>query len=318
MALFEKFTDTVFYKTENDLERKIEILTELQKKYPENDEIKRQLFLSKRGLQGEKQIIYELKNANIGMYVLHDITIRSGDSIAQIDFIVVTPYKNYFIECKDLIGDITVNNNGQFVRTYKWNGQTIKKSIYSPLTQAETHINIFLKNWKDRHNFLDNLFYSRYVEKYNVPLVVMANSEGILNTKFAPKEIKSKVITSDQLLKYIQNDKNRANRDELCGKRQMEKIAKKFKEIDDPIVRDYENMYVKQEEKNNLLISKLKEYRTKKASERKIPEDYIFTDEELDKILSIMPTEIDQLKDILSDIKVKYHGKEIIDIIKCL
>ena len=312
MGLFTKFEETVFYKVDSELERKVEILTELQKKYPNNDKIKSELAMSKAGLKGENQIIFELKNANIGMYVLHDITIRGGDSTAQIDFVVITPYKNYFIECKDMIGDITVNNTGQFIRKFESDGKVVKKSIYSPLTQAERHIDIFLKNWNSRHNSIQKFLYRKSVEKFNVPLVVMANSEGILDTRFAPKELKNKIIRADQLVKYIKDDIKSAASIDLCGKKLMEEIAETFKSLDQPVEKDYEKLLVKNDD---YIKNKLIEFRKSKAEERKIPEDYIFTDDELDSILSIMPKELNELNDILSEIKVKYHGQEIIDII---
>lgn len=48
-----------------------------------------------------------------------------------------------------------------------------------------------------------------------------------------------------------------------------------------------------------------------------VPAYYIFTDEELNNILEIMPKTIEELKKkrILTDIKIKCHGEEIIKII---
>ena len=315
MGLFNKFERTIFYKTENELEKKVDILTKLQEKYPDNDRIKRELAISKAGLKGENQIIFELKNANIGMYVLHDITIRNEDLAAQIDFVVVTPFRNYFIECKDMIGNITINNSGQFVREYEYNGKKIKKSIYSPLTQAERHIDIFIKNWNSRHNSLDKLLFRKSVEKFNVPLVVMANSDGVLDTRFAPKELKNKIIRADQLIKYIKADIENASKFDLCGEKIMKEAADVIKSLDQPVEKDYEKLFVLDEDKINLIKTNLIEFRKNKASKRNIPEDYIFNDEELDKILDLLPKEELELEGILSDIKIKYHGKEIIDII---
>ena len=68
------------------------------------------LKLCELGLKGEKEIEFELKNANIGMYVLHDINMKYEDLTAQIDYIIITPASMYFIECKNLVGNITVNN----------------------------------------------------------------------------------------------------------------------------------------------------------------------------------------------------------------
>ena len=47
----------------------------------------------------------------------------------------------------------------------------------------------------------------------------------------------------------------------------------------------------------------------------KVPAYYIFTNDEFDKIIELRPNTIDELEKILSPIKIKCHGKEIIDLI---
>lgn len=49
----------------------------------------------------------------------------------------------------------------------------------------------------------------------------------------------------------------------------------------------------------------------------KVPAYYIFTDKELDKIIELKPDNLNSLKKlkILSDIKIQYHGQEIVDIL---
>ena len=46
----------------------------------------------------------------------------------------------------------------------------------------------------------------------------------------------------------------------------------------------------------------------------KIPAYYVFTNEELDKIVQLNPKSLDELSLILNTIKIKTHGKEIINI----
>lgn len=58
------------------------------------------------------------------------------------------------------------------------------------------------------------------------------------------------------------------------------------------------------------------EYRKTKAKEKNIPPCYVFTNEELDKLLMIKPKTYSDLSGamILPDIKLKLHGKEILKI----
>lgn len=58
------------------------------------------------------------------------------------------------------------------------------------------------------------------------------------------------------------------------------------------------------------------EYRKTKAKEKNIPPCYVFTNEELDKLLMLKPKTYSDLSGsmILPDIKLKLHGKEILEI----
>ena len=62
-----KFTDTIFYKKDSELEYQIDALKKVKEKYPHNYAISKKLTLAELGLKGEKEIEFELKNANIGI-----------------------------------------------------------------------------------------------------------------------------------------------------------------------------------------------------------------------------------------------------------
>ena len=70
-------------------------------------------------------------------------------------------------------------------------------------------------------------------------------------------------------------------------------------------------------ESRNQLKNKLLSFRKKRSKEMNIPAYYVFTNDELEKLLNLSPKTIEELKEtkILSNIKVKTHGKEIIEII---
>ena len=118
-----RFKDTMFYKSNSDLQDKLDALTKLNEEYPKNNNILSELYIVKKGLDGEKEISYQLQKANIGMYVLHDVKVKHENITAQIDYIVITPVFTYYIECKNLIGNITVNEKGDFIREYTFNGK---------------------------------------------------------------------------------------------------------------------------------------------------------------------------------------------------
>ena len=143
-----RFKDTVFYKENSDLQEKYKALKQLNEEYPNNEKIKHEKYIIKKGLDGENEIIYQLKKANIGMYVLRDIKLKYEDLTAQIDYIIITPIYTYYVECKNLFGNIIVTDRGDFIREYTINGKKIKKGIYSPLRQVEQQREVVRKIWE--------------------------------------------------------------------------------------------------------------------------------------------------------------------------
>lgn len=231
MGLFDLFRDTIFLKEDSDLEKQINELKAIRDKVKDKDKIDKDIRLLELGLQGEKEIAFELKNANIGMYVLHDITLTFEDLKAQIDYVIVTKGSVYLIECKNLIGNITVDNKGQFSREFVVNGKKIKEGIYSPYTQAQRHKEIIKKRWLSKTNKFMVSIQEKYFDNYwYKPLVVLSNSKSILNTKYAPREIKNNTIRVDQLIDYIKNDIANYDRDLYSSKKTMEEIAQSFLE----------------------------------------------------------------------------------------
>lgn len=322
MGLFDKFRETVFVNDSTDLEKQIVELKRIRETAENKYYIDRDIKLLETGLQGEKEIIFELKNANIGMYVLHDITIAYEDLTAQIDFMIVTKAHIYLVECKNMIGDITVNNAGEFKRDYMLNGKKIKEAIYSPLTQAQRHKEVLKKTWLSRHKNITTYFLEKTFDKVYKPLVVLANSRSLLNTKFAPKEIKGSVIRVDQLISYIKDDISKFDKSLYSSSKEMLLCANtwldssiekrtsfvdKYKVIDREVKIDVDR-----------LRNALKDLRTTKSSTMKVPAYYVFTNDEMELLLQKLPKSIDELKslNILSPIKIKCHGQEIVDLIK--
>lgn len=183
--------------------------------------IEKQINLARYGEFGEKTIAFELKNSGMDMYVLHDIYLEVGEWSAQIDYIAITRANNYIIECKNLIGNIDIDNTGAFKRSYELFGKRIKEGIYSPITQNERHlmaIKELEKNSKNSFWAKTQLEKSFYLDHKSV--VVLANPKTCLNARFAPRYIKDQVIRADQLVAYIRQmnallDRNPRDKNEL-------------------------------------------------------------------------------------------------------
>lgn len=315
MELFNKFRDTVFLKSDSDLTRQLESLKSIRDKVNNKDEIDKDIKLLEYGIKGENDIAFELKNAHLGMYVLHDVTYEIDGNKAQTDYLIFSRGYSYIIECKNLIGNITVDNNGQFYREYEYNGKKIKEGIYSPYTQALRHKDILKKVWASYHNKLNNFLYADKLDKESfIPLVVLSNPKSLLNIRYAPKEIKSHILRGDQLVSYIQKGIDKTDKMYLLNEKTLKKIAETWLERSIQNNTDITNKYLKQNN-NTSIEEKLKTFRKEKSKEKNIPAYYIFTDKELESILNTMPKSIEDLKEILTDTKIKYHGEEIIKIV---
>lgn len=239
-----RFKDTIFYKEESDLNEKYNALKLLSEEYPNNKEISKEMFIVKKGLDGENEIAYQLKKAHIGMYVLRDIKVQHEDLNAQIDYVIITPVFTYFVECKNLIGNITVNDKGEFIREYIFGGKKIKKGMYSPLRQVEAQREVIRKIWENNSSTIDKLFASKKFDYYRRVLVVAANHETILNTNKAPKDIKYKVLKAEALVRQIEYDLNHRDSSEILdSKKEMEKRAKSYLDISIKDQKDYYEHY---------------------------------------------------------------------------
>ena len=316
-----RFKDTVFYKENSDLQDKYNALKKLNDEYPNNEDLLSELYIVKKGLDGENEIAYQLKKAHIGMYVLRDIKVKHEDLTAQIDYVIITPVYTYYVECKNLVGNITVTDKGDFIREFTINGKKIKKGMYSPLRQVEAQREVIRKIWESNSSAIRKFFASKNFDYYRRVLVVAANQDTILNINRAPKEMKYKILRADSLIRQIEYDLNHRKNDEyLDSKKSMEEMAQSYINLsNNEDINYYE--YYKNKYCNNVvsmnddLKDRLIELRKVRSSEMNIPAYYVFTNDELDKLVELRPKTIEELKNanILSPIKIKTHGKIIIE-----
>lgn len=262
MALFQKKIGPVFLKEDSEAASFIAKMQELESRTTDLElkkEIQKEIKLASYGEFGEKSISFELKNSGMDMYILHDIYLEHDGLSAQIDYIVVTRKLIFIIECKNLIGNIEIDNQGNFIRTYELFGKKVKEGIYSPITQNQRHLEV-LKNVRKqvKSNFISKGVFERYFGDNYKSLVVLANPKTYLNAKFAKKEIKDQVIRADQIVYKIKELNNACNRDEYSQKQMLE-LAQFFYNNSMPGRSDYANKYeehVRQlEEKKNVEVN---------------------------------------------------------------
>lgn len=245
MGLFSSKKDPVIVKETSTAKQQIQALEELLLTAP-NDikpQIEQDRKLLSYGIYGEDQILFELKNSHLPMYVLHDLYLECDGLTAQIDFLVITEKANFVIECKNLIGNIEINNNGDFIRTINYGKAYKKEGIYSPITQNRRHIELIKQmRGRTKSNFLTKALFEKFFYTMYQGVVVLANPKTVLNDKFAKKEIKEQVIRVDRLVEHIRQV-NAHSKDEPSSDKQMAELAQFFLSVHKENPTDYLEKY---------------------------------------------------------------------------
>lgn len=268
-ALFFKYFGPVFIKENSDAEVFIEKMKNLSARASGKlkEKIENQITVAEAGLYGEKQIAFELKNSGLDLLIVHDLYLEKNDLSAQIDFLIIARKHNFVIECKNLYGNIEIDEKGNFIR-HIGNGKFYhKEGFTSPLSQNERHLNVIKEIRREyKTNFYTQGMFEKYFPQTYRSVVVLANPKTILNDKNAPEDIRKKVIRLDQLVSYIkqveeEDDWAKSSEKDMhelldtilkCSKPNKSDYAKKYEEMlaecDDAVERRVEVMPEKETE----------------------------------------------------------------------
>lgn len=341
MGLFDKMNEPIFLKEGSGLEVQLTQLKELEPLLNEEGQaiIRQDIKCLEYGLIGEQNIAFELKHSHMPMYILQDIYLEDGDLSAQIDFLVVTRKICFVIECKNLYGDIEINQAGDFIRTMTFGSKKIKEGIYSPITQNQRHLELIRKLKADKKkNFIMKLAMEKNFGTFNKSIVVLANPKTVLHTKYAKKEIKEQVLRADQLVKYIK-ETCKASKELESPDAELLRWAESYLKLHKEVVKDYTEKYKPYlvanleagEETAAVLnvaepledITKtevykaLKQYRLEKSREEGIKPYFIYNNAQLEDLIMKGPRTLEELQQVngFGEVKVQKYGETIVDII---
>lgn len=349
MGLFDKLKEPIFLKETSSAKEQLAQLKLFLANVPNDvkSKVEQDIKLLEAGIYGEDNIIYELKNSHLPMYIIHDLYLEDNGLTAQIDFLIITRKRHFIIECKNLIGNIEINTAGDFIRTMQYNGKYKKEGIYSPITQNKRHLELLRQlRAKSKTNFLTKALYENNFYNMYRPIVVLANPKTILNVKYAKKEIKEQVIKADQLIEYIKTSNTQWDSEPRSDKKMLE-LAEFFLDLHTENKVDYLEKYrnLELEEKEEIIeqipikesfieiaqtekiaipiqmdsdvYKELKAYRLQKCREESIKPYLIFNDKQMEELISKNPKTIDDLMKVsgFGEVKCKKYGEDIISII---
>ncbi|OOM14532.1 HRDC domain-containing protein [Clostridium saccharobutylicum] len=322
------------FSTENDNLKILDELLSKLKNDEKKDRVSKEIKAMKRGLQGEKTVDFELKNCISPFIYLHDIRIEYDGLTAQIDYLVITKKYICVIEAKQLLGDVNINSDGEFIRVYKnRNGYENKEGMPSPIEQNKKHINLVKR-------IINEIFGCNSIPVKS--LVIMANPKAIIRKKYASQEIQDQIIRSEKLGNYIEN-LDKELKKAVFKEETAFKIANYLKEKHIPIKIDYEAKFgiseqdfheessfaakeINEEDEsysNDInvngeleIINKLKKFRTETAKKEKIRPFMIFKNEQIDELIKAKPKTKEQLLAVrgFGEIKAQKYGEEILNI----
>ncbi len=203
MGLLNKMKEPIILKEDCSAKQQLSEMEQLLSQITDSKtkaSLEHDIAAVKAGILGEDTILFELKNSHLPMFILHDLLLKYEGLTAQIDFLVITRKLIFVLECKNLYGNITITNSGDFIRVVG----SKKEGIYSPITQGKRHLELIkqMKSAQRENAFSKALFDRNFYYNY-CSVVVLANPKTILDAKYAKKEVKEQVIRADQLIEYI-------------------------------------------------------------------------------------------------------------------
>ena len=244
-SLFGNHPGPVFLKESGEAELFVERMKELSAKASGElkEKIDEQIKYAEAGILGERQIVFELKNSGIDLFAMHDIFLECDDLSAQIDFLLVTRRHIIVIECKNLFGNIEIDEKGNFVRHINFGKAYRKEGVYSPVTQNARHMNVLKRvRAQAKKNVVSKMLFEKFFDENYKSVVVLANPKTVLADKAAPREIRDQVIRADQIASYIKKLDGKGDSADYSLK-EMRDIAEYFLNRSVPNRSDYDAKY---------------------------------------------------------------------------
>lgn len=337
----------VFYKDFNQENKELIELLDLKKQIKSSKikYIEKDIEFLKYKIEGEENVYLELKNSSIPMICLYDIKLQHEEYTAELDFILITTHFIMILETKKLNGDIYINESGDFVRYIKdIEGKIIDiEDMYSPILQNDKNVRIVR----------DLLIENRLIKTLPIfSSVIISNEKSVVNKSKAPKKIKYDIFNYNELTDLIKRKLSCYSREKKMFEDQMKSIAEFFIANNNNKSYDYNEKYdlteedfieEKLEEKSIIedgkeieelndieseslnkvksydeLIEDFKNYRDNKSKEENIRPYFIYSDEMIDDIIDLNPTNKKELIQIrgFGPNKIDKYGQDIIDILR--
>ena len=234
MGLFapsSKRGEPVFVKSTTNTELSLQHMrTLLPVVHPDDrSRLEQDIKMTEAGLYGENRVAFELRNSHLPIHVLRDLRLEHDGLMAQIDFLVIAPHINLLIECKNLIGDIEVNERGDFIRVLDVNGQRKRQGIYSPITQSQRHVQLIRSIQDDKGSFVRIANKLHFDDIYKTA-VVLANPKSLLDDAHAPASVRKQIVRADALVGHLKQLEREGRHNSTLNEHDRMQVAERWQQ----------------------------------------------------------------------------------------
>lgn len=162
-----------------------------------------------RQLAGDKQeqdVAFFLRRAfkdRKKIFVFNDLKIEHNDEVAQIDHLILYVYGFILIESKSVTGEVNVNADEEWSRSYngKWSG------IRSPIKQVELQQKLLRELlWENKKQLLPKKLFGKIQQSFGMRCwdnICAISSNAIAHRDTMPKTISKQLVKSEFLVDKI-------------------------------------------------------------------------------------------------------------------
>lgn len=162
-----------------------------------------------RQIAGDKQeqdVAFFLRRAykdDQQVFVFNDLRFEHNEEVAQIDHLILYPYGFVLIESKSITGEVKVNKNQEWIRSYRqqWSG------MRSPIKQVELQERLLRELlYENRVQMLPTKLFGALQESFGGrrwDQVCAISSNAIVHRDEMPKDISEKLVKSEFVVEKL-------------------------------------------------------------------------------------------------------------------
>jgi translation initiation factor 2 beta subunit (eIF-2beta)/eIF-5 len=158
------------------------------------------------GQKHEKDVAFYLRRAfkdHEQVFVFNDLKFNHNDEVAQIDHLILYPYGFVLIESKSITGEVKVNKQEEWTRSYnsKWQGMP------SPIKQVELQQSLLKELlFEHRENILGRILFKQ--QSFGMRCwdnICAVSSNSIIDRDKMPSSISQQLVKSEFLADKLQD-----------------------------------------------------------------------------------------------------------------